>query len=179
MSVLVMIWSGVKYRGCKVNHSHVSRRYCNWVGGGCFLCVCFCACVCACVFRYRRSLFVHKFFQTLLSPRRLFSERPSTLLRHGEIKCLMRGAAGAAATPKCQTGGPNEKGDADNGFPHLSLWVLRSVSIRTCAPAARCLLSSQEMAAPVSSRFKALINHTRKEGRGRAGSERFSKAWAF
>lgn len=80
------------------------------------------------------------------------------------------GAVGAAATPKCQTGGPNEKGNADNGFPHLSLWVLRSVSIRTCAPAARRLLASQEMAAPISSRFKALINHTQ-GGRARKEAE--------
>lgn len=110
-------------------------------------------------------------------------KRPSVLRTSASIRrrnqVFYEGAVGAAATPRCQTAGPNEEGNADNGFPHLSLWVLRSVSTGTCAAAAAAasrLLASLEMAAPVSSRFKALINHTQggsMEGVGRGVARDF------
>ena len=70
----------------------------------------------------------------------------------------------------------NEKENADNSFPHLSLWVLRAVGIHTCAPVHAAV--PHRNGSSHFLRFKALINHTQGEG-GVCRQWEISKDWAF
>lgn len=69
----------------------------------------------------------------------------------------------------------NEEENADNGFPHLSLWVLRAVSIHTCALVhAAVPLQKWQL---LFLCFKGLINYT--WGKEEGGQREISKDQAF